>query len=324
MKNKKTNSLDISSSKHRSLLKELEEAAKHPDPNWAQETVIKKYSAIYGRFDSRRKPERKLTPHEIAVNAVAAQICLLDKSYLVRREELFYLSRKVLKESGFHLRKSTLLKGCSKKASGRATPNNKLGLGNEDVVGGLGPPCKTVRFANSSENSQDLSSPVSVTSPADGKQKCLSEKPSKLEVILEGLKSKDSCQNGLAMQTSASKPSTMSPQPNDTYCFASTSLFDQVGLTNGAHSAGQKMACVTSQTDPTAFQMNSSMYNMQQNVPPGIVMNNLAVLRDLYPGNMSSFTPHIWPSGTGNPEMSLISSALNLNQSFLKNEPISP
>ena len=327
-KNQKTSSVDISSAKHRILLKELEDAAKHPDPNWAQEAVIKKYSAIYGRFDSRRKPGRKLTPHEIAVNAAAAQICILDKSYLLRREELFYLSRQVLKESGFHLRnKSTSSKPYSKKTSGRATPNPKLANDEAVSLAGVAPPCKMVRFANGSEVGQDLSQ-INVASPDDSlKQKSLNEKSSKLEVILEGLKSKESssCQNGYP-GIPVSQSNTMSAQPNETnYCFTpAPSMFDHTAMTNGTGRNASNASCVTSQPDATAFPVNTSIYNMQQSVPRGLVMGNLAALRELYPGNMSSFAPHIWPSGTGNPEMSLINSALNLNQSFLKNEPISP
>lgn len=56
---------------------------------------FRKYSAIYGRFDAKRKPDKALTFHEVLVNEAAAQICLLQPALLTRRDELFPLARKV-------------------------------------------------------------------------------------------------------------------------------------------------------------------------------------------------------------------------------------
>ena len=92
---------------------------------------IRKFSAIYGRFDCKRKPEKPLTLHEVSlhlssqrilqmlkvkvkvkvkvplktlsmthsqvsVNEAAAQICRLAPAMLTRRDELFPLARQVL------------------------------------------------------------------------------------------------------------------------------------------------------------------------------------------------------------------------------------
>jgi hypothetical protein len=62
---------------------------------------IRKYSAIYGRFDCKRKPEKPLTLHEVCVNEAAAQICKLIPALLTRRDELFPLARQVVRDSGF-------------------------------------------------------------------------------------------------------------------------------------------------------------------------------------------------------------------------------
>jgi hypothetical protein len=56
---------------------------------------FRKYSAIYGRFDAKRKPDKPLTLHEVSVNEAAAQICLLQPALLTRRDELFPLARQV-------------------------------------------------------------------------------------------------------------------------------------------------------------------------------------------------------------------------------------
>uniref|UniRef100_A0A0M3KIA0 NGFI-A-binding protein homolog (inferred by orthology to a D. melanogaster protein) n=1 Tax=Anisakis simplex TaxID=6269 RepID=A0A0M3KIA0_ANISI len=55
----------------------------------------RKYSAIYGRFDAKRKPDKPLTLHEVSVNEAAAQLCLRQPALLTRRDELFPLARQV-------------------------------------------------------------------------------------------------------------------------------------------------------------------------------------------------------------------------------------
>uniref|UniRef100_S4RQC0 Uncharacterized protein n=1 Tax=Petromyzon marinus TaxID=7757 RepID=S4RQC0_PETMA len=71
------------------------------DGDERREDEIRKFSAIYGRFDSRRKDGKQLTQHELSVNEAACQLCLLDMSLLTRRDELFPLARQVVRESGY-------------------------------------------------------------------------------------------------------------------------------------------------------------------------------------------------------------------------------
>jgi NGFI-A-binding protein len=81
--------------------RELEQiiAMSESDPRRMDE--IRKYSAIYGRFDCKRKPEKPLTLHEVCVNEAAAQICKFIPALLTRRDELFPLARQVVRDSGF-------------------------------------------------------------------------------------------------------------------------------------------------------------------------------------------------------------------------------
>ncbi|CAB3403960.1 unnamed protein product [Caenorhabditis bovis] len=69
-------------------------------------TNFRKFSAIYGRFDTKRKPHKVLTLHETTVNEAAAQLCLLVPALLTRRDELFPLARQVVKDAGYHYAKS--------------------------------------------------------------------------------------------------------------------------------------------------------------------------------------------------------------------------
>ncbi|XP_068101023.1 NGFI-A-binding protein 1 isoform X2 [Hyperolius riggenbachi] len=66
------------------------------DPH--KEEEVRKYSAIYGRFDSKRKDGKHLTLHELTVNEAAAQLCMKDIALLTRRDELFTLARQVSRE----------------------------------------------------------------------------------------------------------------------------------------------------------------------------------------------------------------------------------
>ncbi|XP_022238960.1 NGFI-A-binding protein 1-like isoform X3 [Limulus polyphemus] len=66
---------------------------------------IRKYAAIYGRFDCKRKPEKPLTLHEVSVNEAAAQICKHIPTLLTRRDELFPLARQVVRDSGYQYSK---------------------------------------------------------------------------------------------------------------------------------------------------------------------------------------------------------------------------
>ncbi|KAL8621258.1 hypothetical protein ACOMHN_018558 [Nucella lapillus] len=72
-------------------------------PNRIEE--LRKYAAIYGRFDSKRKNDRPMSLHEISVNEAAAQLCLHCPALLTRREELFPLARQVVRDSGYQYSK---------------------------------------------------------------------------------------------------------------------------------------------------------------------------------------------------------------------------
>lgn len=62
--------------------------------------LIRNAAAIYGRKTNSRK-SGELTSHEANVNEASAQLCLRDPTLLVRREELFILSRRAVREGGF-------------------------------------------------------------------------------------------------------------------------------------------------------------------------------------------------------------------------------
>ncbi|KAJ8403525.1 hypothetical protein AAFF_G00352970 [Aldrovandia affinis] len=68
------------------------------DEDPRREEEIRKYSAIYGRFDSKRKDGKHLTLHELTVNEAAAQLCMKDMALLARRDELFSLARQISRE----------------------------------------------------------------------------------------------------------------------------------------------------------------------------------------------------------------------------------
>ncbi|XP_076749768.1 NGFI-A-binding protein homolog isoform X4 [Xylocopa sonorina] len=62
------------------ICKNLEMVMAMPDSDPRRMEEIRKYAAIYGRFDCKRKPEKPLTLHEVSVNEAAAQICSLSVS----------------------------------------------------------------------------------------------------------------------------------------------------------------------------------------------------------------------------------------------------
>uniref|UniRef100_A0A667WXR4 NGFI-A binding protein 1a (EGR1 binding protein 1) n=1 Tax=Myripristis murdjan TaxID=586833 RepID=A0A667WXR4_9TELE len=68
------------------------------DDDPRREEEIRKYSAIYGRFDSKRRDGKHLTLHELTVNEAAAQLCMRDVALLTRRDELFGLARQISRE----------------------------------------------------------------------------------------------------------------------------------------------------------------------------------------------------------------------------------
>ena len=81
--------------------RELEQVIAMSDSDPRRMDEIRKFSAIYGRFDCKRKPEKPLTLHEVCVNEAAAQICKFIPALLTRRDELFPLARQVVRDSGF-------------------------------------------------------------------------------------------------------------------------------------------------------------------------------------------------------------------------------
>ncbi|XP_061631295.1 NGFI-A-binding protein 1-like [Phyllopteryx taeniolatus] len=68
------------------------------DDDPRREEEIRKYSAIYGRFDSKRRDGKHLTLHELTVNEAAARLCMRDTALLTRRDELFGLARQISRE----------------------------------------------------------------------------------------------------------------------------------------------------------------------------------------------------------------------------------
>lgn len=62
--------------------------------------LIRKYANIYGKNFNKRHKEL-LTPFEEQVNEGAYQLCLRDPTLLVRREELFVLAKRAVKEGGY-------------------------------------------------------------------------------------------------------------------------------------------------------------------------------------------------------------------------------
>lgn len=62
--------------------------------------LVRRYAAIYGQGNSKRKNE-ELSLHEENINVAAFQLCLRDPTLLVRRDELLVLSRKAIKDGGY-------------------------------------------------------------------------------------------------------------------------------------------------------------------------------------------------------------------------------
>uniref|UniRef100_A0A8C4VKU7 NGFI-A binding protein 2 n=1 Tax=Gopherus evgoodei TaxID=1825980 RepID=A0A8C4VKU7_9SAUR len=87
------------------LNKKLAKAVGHifqlDDGDRRKEAEIRRHSAIYGRGEARRRDGKPLTLHELTINEAAAQFCLRDHTLLLRRVELFSLSRQVARESTY-------------------------------------------------------------------------------------------------------------------------------------------------------------------------------------------------------------------------------
>ncbi|XP_059092562.1 NGFI-A-binding protein homolog isoform X2 [Tigriopus californicus] len=87
------------------ISKEVEGVLGMPNEDPKKMDEVRKFSAIYGRFDCKRKPEKPLTLHEVSVNEAAAQLCYLIPALLTRRDELFPLARQVVRDSGYQYSK---------------------------------------------------------------------------------------------------------------------------------------------------------------------------------------------------------------------------
>ncbi|XP_064472373.1 NGFI-A-binding protein 1-like isoform X3 [Ornithodoros turicata] len=85
----------------RRMCKDLEHVLSMSEEDPRRMDEIRKYAAIYGRFDCKRKPEKPLTLHEVSVNEAAAQICKHIPALLTRRDELFPLARQAVRDSGY-------------------------------------------------------------------------------------------------------------------------------------------------------------------------------------------------------------------------------
>ncbi|XP_049884543.1 NGFI-A-binding protein homolog [Pectinophora gossypiella] len=90
------------------MCKELELVMLMPESDPRRMEEIRKYAAIYGRFDCKRKPEKPLTLHEVMVNEAAAQMCRCVPALLTRRDELFPLARQLVRRAGLHYSKHSL------------------------------------------------------------------------------------------------------------------------------------------------------------------------------------------------------------------------
>ncbi|XP_054016633.1 NGFI-A-binding protein homolog [Hylaeus anthracinus] len=150
------------------ICKNLEMVMAMPDSDPRRMEEIRKYAAIYGRFDCKRKPEKPLTLHEVSVNEAAAQICRFVPALLTRRDELFPLARRVVRDSGYHYSKSHYLSVSRLRENGEEnesdhTKRQKLELEgeNEDVTQEeLDLRCSEMDISNSTRRRHQSSSPV--------------------------------------------------------------------------------------------------------------------------------------------------------------------
>jgi len=97
------------------------------DPRKMEE--IRRFSAIYGRFDCKRKPEKPLTLHEVCVNEASAQLCYMMPNLLTRRDELFPLARQIVRDSGYQYSK-----GHSRSQFQQGFPSKLFGQSNTTLI----------------------------------------------------------------------------------------------------------------------------------------------------------------------------------------------
>ncbi|XP_014238326.1 NGFI-A-binding protein homolog [Trichogramma pretiosum] len=114
------------------MCKNLEMVMAMPETDPRRMEEIRKYAAIYGRFDCKRKPEKPLTLHEVSVNEAAAQICRFVPALLTRRDELFPLARRVVRDAGHFFSKALLHSSSNTSPRSYSTRDN----GEADLSGG--------------------------------------------------------------------------------------------------------------------------------------------------------------------------------------------
>lgn len=120
-----------------------------------RKSLIQKYAAIYGKNIDKRQKEF-LSPFEEHVNEAAYQLCMRDPTLLVRRDELFLLSKRAVKEGGY-----AYYHGLSKspESHGAVTPNTTPGQKRKRNDTPVGVDLTAVKF--SKYTSMDTSSRLS-------------------------------------------------------------------------------------------------------------------------------------------------------------------
>ena len=137
--------------------------------------VIQKHSAIYGQNASKRK-NGQLNAFEVNVNEAAYQLCLRDPTLLVRREELFTLARRAVKEGGY-----TFYHGFSK---GKECENSL-------TIGALTPQKRHLEDSED-EDSQGLHATEDPYQPLTERKKRRSDRIRALEILIATNKSEQS------------------------------------------------------------------------------------------------------------------------------------
>ncbi|XP_064595424.1 uncharacterized protein LOC135462023 isoform X2 [Liolophura sinensis] len=89
----------------KSINREIQAVVNMTEDDPCRMDELRKYAAIYGRFDSKRKNDKPMSLHEISVNEASAQLCKHIPALLTRREDLFPLARQVVRDSGYQYSK---------------------------------------------------------------------------------------------------------------------------------------------------------------------------------------------------------------------------
>ncbi|CAH1242245.1 NAB1 [Branchiostoma lanceolatum] len=134
------------------LEKQLRNVIEMSEEDSMLEEEVRKWSAIYGRFDSKRKSEKLLTLHEIMVNEAAFALCMYDRMLLCRREELFPLARQVVRESGYKFKHGKSRASSSASKDVECYSRAKEVSRQADMTGTSQPPCKRVKVEQEASN----------------------------------------------------------------------------------------------------------------------------------------------------------------------------